>query len=307
MVRAVTCRRGLTVAAAVVISAAGLSAQVFRGGADVVVLNVTATDAENRFITGLDRGNFQILEDGVLQDITEFAREQQPIALSLLLDTSTSMDKKLPIAQEAAVGFAKRLGPKDVAQVITFDTRPDVVQDFTGDKAALEKAIRRTQTGGSTALYNALYVALSALKQVRAESAEALRRQAIVVLSDGEDTSSVIDYDQVLDAAKRSEVSVYSIALRSKQDVPQHGFNEADFVFRTLSMETGGRVFHVDDMSQLQGIYQQIADELASQYYIGYTSKNLKRDGAWRKIMVRIDRPNVVARAKTGYFASKAR
>ena len=141
---------------------------------------------------------------------------------------------------------------------------------------------------------------------MRAESAEALRRQAIVVLSDGEDTSSVIDYD----SARRRQavgVSVYSIALRSKQDAPQHGFNEADFVFRTLSMETGGRAYHVDDMSQLPSIYQQIADELASQYYIGYTSKNAARDGAWRKNMVRLDRPNVIARTKTGYFASKPR
>jgi Ca-activated chloride channel family protein len=306
MVRTVKHRR-FAIAAAAVLMAAGLSAQVFRGNADVVVLNVTVTDAENRFITGLDRGDFQIIEDGVLQDITAFAREQQPIALSILLDTSTSMDRKLPIAQEAAIGFAKRIGPKDVAQIITFDTRPDVIQDFTSDRAALEKAIKRTQTGGSTALYNALYIAFSALRQVRAENAEQLRRQAIVVLSDGEDTSSVIDYDQVLEAAKRSEVSVYSIALRSKQDVPLHGFNEADFVFRTLSQETGGRVYHVDEIGQLPAIYQQIADELASQYYIGYTSKNVKRDGAWRKVMVRLTRPNVVARTKAGYFASKPR
>jgi Ca-activated chloride channel homolog len=301
-------RRAVSLAlVGVLIAAAVLSAQVFRGGTDVVVLNVTVVDAENRFITGLERTDFQVIEDGVLQDISAFAREQQPIALSILIDTSTSMDKKLPIAQEAAVGFARRIGPKDVAQIITFDTRPDVVQDFTNDRAALEKAIRRTQTGGSTALYNALYVAFSALRQVRADNAEELRRQAIIVLSDGEDTSSVIDYDAVLDAAKRSEVSVYSIALRSKSDMPLHGFNEADFVFRTLSQETGGRVYHVDDATQLQGVYQQIADELASQYYIGYTSKNLKRDGAWRKVMVRLNRPNVVARTKTGYFASKAR
>ena len=295
------------IAAGVVLLTAGLSAQVFRGGADVVVLSITVSDAENHFITGLERGDFEIFEDGVLQNITDFAREQQPIALSILLDTSTSMDKKLPIAQEAAIGFVKRLGPKDVAQIIAFDTRPDILQDFTNDKPTLDKAIRRTQTGGSTALYNALYIAMSSLKQVHADNSEDLRRQAIIVLSDGEDTSSVIDYDQVLEAAKRSEVTVYSIALRSKQDAPLHGFNEADFVFRTLSMETGGRVFHVDDVSQLQGIYQQIADELASQYYVGYTSKNNKQDGAWRKIAVRLNRPNVVARTKTGYFASKPR
>ena len=110
--------RRLPAWAAVLLLSAGLSAQVFRGNADVVVLNVTVTDALSHFVAGLDRGDFQILEDGALQDITMFAREQQPIALSILLDTSTSMDKKLPIAQEAAIGFAKRLGPKDVAQII---------------------------------------------------------------------------------------------------------------------------------------------------------------------------------------------
>jgi len=300
-------RTTAAIAAACALAAIGVSAQVFRGNTDVVVLNVTVTDAESRYITGLDKSDFNVFEDGVLQDITSFAREQQPIALSLLIDTSTSMDRKLPIAQEAAIGFAKRLGPKDVAQVITFDTRPDVIQDFTNDRVLLEKSIKRAFVGGSTALYNALYVAFSALKQVHAENAEQLRRQAIVVLSDGEDTSSVIDYDSVLDAAKRSEVAVYAIALREKTVSPPRGFNEGDFVLRTLSQETGGRVYHVDDMSQLQAVYQQIADELASQYYIAYSSKNVKRDGTWRKLTVRLDRPNVSARTKSGYFASKAR
>src|SRR4051812_40753606 len=110
-------RRLLSAAAAVMLLAtAGLAAQVvFRGGADVVVLNVTVSDAEGRFITGIEKPDFQVLEDGVPQDITTFARERQPIALSLLIDTSTSMDRKLPIAQEAAIGFAKRLGQNDVA------------------------------------------------------------------------------------------------------------------------------------------------------------------------------------------------
>jgi Ca-activated chloride channel family protein len=289
-----------------VLAAAPLAAQVFRGNADVVVLNVTVTDAEARFISGLDRADFRVFEDGVPQEITTFASDRQPIALSILLDTSTSMDRKLPIAQEAAGGFVKRIGPKDAAQVITFDTRPDVVQDFTNDRALLDKAIHRTQVGGSTALYNALYVALSNLKQINGDSPDRFRRQAIVVLTDGEDTSSVIDYDSVLDAAKRSEVSVYAIALRSKDDAPVRGFNEADYVLRALSQETGGRLFHVEDVAQLPAIYQQVADELASQYFLGYISKNVKRDGNWRRVMVRVQRPNVVTRTKSGYYAPKS-
>jgi Ca-activated chloride channel family protein len=288
------------------LSATTLAAQVFRGEADVVVLNVTVTDGENHFVGGLDRNDFQVFEDGVRQEISNFAREPQPIALSILIDTSTSMDRKLPIAQEAAVGFAKRLTAQDVAQVISFDSRAEILQTFTNDRAALEKAIRRTQVGGSTALYNAVYMALSELKRVHAGSPDQIRRQAIVVLTDGEDTSSLIDYDSVMESARRSEAAVYAIGLRAKQDVPLHGFNEADFVLRTLSQETGGRVYHVDDVSQLPAIYQQIADEIANQYTMGYTSKNMKRDGVWRRVSVRVNRPSTAARAKSGYFAPSA-
>jgi len=296
----------LRLIALLLVFGASVSAQVFRGNADVVVLNVTVSDAEARFISGLDRGDFHVLEDGLPQEILSFAGERQPIALSLLLDTSTSMDRRLAIAQEAAVGFAKRLGPKDVAQFITFDTRPNLIQDFTNDRAVLERAIRRTQVGGSTALYNALYIAFHNLKEINGDSPNQFRRQAIIVLTDGLDTSSVIDYDSVLDSAKRSEVGVYAISLRVKDDVPQHGFDEADYVLRALSQETGGRVFHVDDPAQLPAIYQQVADELASQYFLSYVSKNGKRDGQWRRIQVRIDRPNVTARTKSGYYAPKS-
>lgn len=277
--------------------------QVFRGNADVVVLNVTVTNGEGRFVSNLNQTDFQVFEDGVVQEISNFTRDPQPIALSILLDTSTSMERKLPVAQEAAAGFARRLGSKDVAQIVAFDSREEILQDFTSDRAALERAIRRTQVGGSTALYTALYTGLTDLKRIRAESPEELRRQALVVLSDGEDTSSLVDFDMVQELAKRAGVTVYAIGLRSKQDTPSHGYNEADYVLRSLSQETGGRVYHVEDTAQLPAIYQQIADELANQYTIGYTSKNQKRDGAYRRISIRVGRGGASARTKTGYFA----
>lgn len=278
-------------------------AQVYRGGADIVLLNVTVTDGEGHFLSGLDREDFQVFEDGALQQISNFTRDQQPVALSIVLDTSTSMERRLSVAQRAAVGFVQRLGPKDVAQIMSFNSRAETLQDFTADRAALETAILRTHAGGSTALYNAVYTALSDLKRVGSRSPEDLRRQAIVVLSDGEDTSSLIDYEQVQESAKRSEVSVYTIALRSKEDAPQKGFNEADFVLRTLAQDTGGAMFQIHDVTELSGIYQQIADELANQYTMGYSSTNPKRDGAWRRIVIRVKRPAVSARTKSGYFA----
>lgn len=292
----------LAAVAAVVGASLPLSAQIFRGGIDVVSLNITVTEGD-KLVAGLDQAVFGVYEDGVQQEISFFSRAAQPIALSLLVDTSTSMELKLGVAQEAAIGFARRLTGSDTAQIIDFDSRVDILQPFTNDPLLLESAIRKTQVGGSTSLYNALYVALSELKRVRAASKDQIRRQAIVILSDGEDTSSLINYEDVLESAKRADVAVYAIGLRSKADRPTRGFNEAEFVLRTLSQETGGRVFFVEDIASLPAIYQRIADELATQYTIGYTSKNLKRDGAWRAIVVKIDRPNTVARTKRGYFA----
>jgi Ca-activated chloride channel family protein len=294
---------GRLVAGALCVSAAlPLSAQIFKGGIDVVSLQVTVTEGET-LVSGLDQSAFGVYEDGVQQDISFFSRAAQPIALSLLIDTSTSMETKLPVAQQGAIGFARRLTGSDTAQIIDFDSRVEILQKFTNDPVLLESAISRTQVGGSTSLYNALYVALSELKRVRTTKAEELRRQAIVILSDGEDTSSLIAYEDVLDSAKRADVAVYAIGLRSKNDRPTRGFNEAEFVLRTLSTETGGRLFFVENIGELPAVYQRIADELANQYTIAYTPKNLKRDGAWRAIVVKVDRPNTQARTKRGYFA----
>lgn len=278
-------------------------AQQFRGGVEVVSLAVTVTDKDGRYISGLDQPDFQIFEDGVLQDIVYFSREHQPVALTLLMDTSTSMEHKLATAQEAAVGFARQLKPTDVAAVVEFDSRPEILQTFTSDIGLLEKAIRRTAAGGSTSLYNAIYVGLRELQRVKAGAGEQVRRQAVVLLSDGEDTTSVVTYEDVLELAKRSETAVYSIGLRSRDDVHSKGFREAEFVLRSLAQQTGGREFFVEDTNELKAIYLRIADELANQYSIGYMSKNTKRDGAYRRIVVRAGRPNVITRTKQGYYA----
>lgn len=296
--------RGVVVGVALAVAAAGVvtAQQVIRSGVDLVSLSVTVTNGES-FVAGLARDKFSVFEDGAQQDISFFSAERQPIALSILIDSSSSMDQKMDVAQEAAIGFVSRLGPNDVAQIIDFDSQQRVLQTFTSDHALLETAIRATQAGGSTKLYNALYVALVELKKVKAQSVDEVRRQAIVVLSDGEDTASAVDYDYVLDAAKRSEVIIYCIGLKSRTDSPTRGFKEADFVLRTLSQETGGRVFFVELLPQLASVYQTIADELVSQYTIGYSSKNPKRDGAWRTVRVIVNTPDAVARTKPGYYA----
>ena len=278
----------------------------FRAGIDIVSLNVTVTDGVNHYVTDLEEPDFQIFEDGVRQEISFFSRRQQPVALSLLLDSSASMDDKLATLQTAAGNFVRRLRPNDIAQVIDFDSRVDVRQTFTGNQTDLLTAIDRTAVGGSTSLHNAVYIALKELRKVRAVTEQDIRRQALVVFSDGEDTSSLVSFDEVLDLAKRSETSIYAIALRGP-DVQQKGFKEAEFVMKTLALETGGRSFFPARIDDLSGVYSQIADELASQYTVGYVSKNPRRDGAWRRIDARVTRQNATARTKRGYYAPTGR
>jgi Ca-activated chloride channel family protein len=176
-----------------------------------------------------------------------------------------------------------------------------ILQAFTNDAAILEKAIRQTTPNGSTSLYNAIYISLQELKKVKAVATSDIRRQAIVVLSDGDDTSSLIEFDDVLDRAKRSETAIYAVGLRAGE-IGRREFKEAEFVLKQLSTETGGRAYFVNDARELPKIYQSIWDELSSQYSIAYSSANPKRDGAWRRIQVRIARPGTTARTKAGYY-----
>lgn len=296
-------RSVLAGAAALVAGGVLLSGQTFRTGIDLVSLNVTVTGPANKYVTDLERGDFEIYEDGVRQDVTYFTKGQLPIALALLMDTSASMEEKLPIAQEAAAGFARRLREKDTAEVIDFDSRVDILQTFTNVGADLERAIRQTTAGGSTSLYNAIYISLKELKKHQVRSTEEITRQAIVVLSDGEDTSSLVTFEEVLDLAKRSETAIYSVGLRAREIGASRGFKEADFVLRQLAQETGGKAFFPTEVRELPSIYTQIADELASQYTLGYTSKNGRRDGQWRRVVVRVLRKDATARTKQGYFA----
>ena len=309
-------RRDLTLLLAVVVLVAAsaeppeiqtLSAQSqvpsFRTGVDIVSVTVTVTDASGRYVTNLEQDDFAVYEDRILQELNFFTRSQLPIALALLIDTSASMERRMQTAQEAAIGFAYRLRPQDLASVIDFDSRVNILEDFTNDGARLERAIRRTAAGGSTSLHNAVYISLKELSKVRARTPDEIRRQSIVVLSDGEDTSSLVAFDEVLELAKRSETATYAIGLRTQENSRGRGFQEAGYVLRQLSRETGGRAFFPDSISELTSIYSQIADELSSQYTIGYASKNPVHDGEWRQIIVQTNRPGTTARTKLGYYA----
>ena len=276
--------------------------QVFRAGVEVVSLNVTVTDAQGRYVTDLNQEEFSVFEDGAKQELTYFNRTNLPIALSLLIDSSASMEQRMENAQEAAIGFAKRIRPQDLAQVVDFDSRVEIKLGFTNQPEALETAIRSTSAGGSTALHNAVYISLKELAKVKAKNPDEIRRQAIVVLSDGEDTSSLVSFEEVLELAKRSETAIYTIGLQPRETSALRGFREAEFVLRQLAQETGGRAFFAKQIEELKDVYGQIAEELSSQYSMGYASKNPRRDGAFRRIVVQVSRPNGTARTKRGYY-----
>ena len=285
---------------------------VFKSGVDLVGLNVTVTDKRQRYIPGLDKEQFQILEDGVPQDVTFFAAATVPLDLAILLDTSASMGSKIEVVRQAATGFVHHIHPGDRASIVSFNNTVRVLETFTDDLGALDRAIRQTSAYGTTSLHNAIYIALKEFTKHVKDVGE-VRRHAIVVLSDGQDTASLISSDDVLDLAKRSGVGIYTIALKSQYEAlllqsaaRSRAHAEADYDMKTLARETGARSFFPLEIAELQGVYGQIADELSHQYSLGYASKNLRHDGAFRRVVVRLlSRPDAYLRTRTGYFSQR--
>jgi VWFA-related protein len=279
-------------------------APVFGTGIEVINLSLSVTDGRNNFVTDLAQRDFAVFEDGIRQELTLFTHEDLPISMVLLVDTSASMEEKLKTAQDAAVRFTRTLRPQDLAQVVQFNERATPLQTFTNDLQALEKAIRMTEASGPTALHNALYVALKDLG--RDKRAAELRRRAIVILSDGEDTASLVTDDQVLELAKKSEINIYAISLRPQRttDRQRQAFSQAEYLLNALTRETGGRAYFPASIGELDSVYDRIAEELRTLYSVGYVSSNLRRDGKWRRIVVRVpDRESLQIRHKLGYYA----
>jgi VWFA-related protein len=279
---------------------------VFEVGIEVINLNVSITDARGQYVTGLGKDDFAVFEDGVKQEVSIFAHENLPISLVLMVDTSASMDDKLSAARTAGKRFVRTLRPQDMAQVMQFNDRATVLQDFTSDHATLEAAFDRTEASGPTALHNALYVALKDLARQKSAGGE-LRRRAIVLLSDGEDTASLVSDEQVLELARKTEINIYAISLRAKTapDRNRLKFSQAAHLLTALTQDTGGQVHFPNSLSELEAVYDRIAEELRTQYSLGYVSSNKRSDGKWRRIVVRIPaREDLKVRHKLGYYGT---
>jgi Ca-activated chloride channel family protein len=284
----------------------------FRSEVDLVSLNVTLTNQHDQLVGGLTASDFAVFEDGVQQDLTFFSSVRLPMDIAVLLDTSSSMSGILSIAQDAAIGFVQTARPADRVSVTEFNDRANIVHGLGGDVDAATLAIRATWARGSTALYNGLYLAMTEMMRSRRGQKD-IRKQAVVVLSDGQDTSSLVRYEDVMDLAKESGVVLYTIVLltpfeaRRLNDVKNREFSQPLFVMRSFAEATGGLSFVTTNVHDLQGIYSRIASELAEQYTLGYVSKNAKRDGQFRRVVVRVvDRPGVRPRTRTGYQAPKS-
>jgi Ca-activated chloride channel family protein len=284
----------------------------FRTGVDLVALNVVVTDSQNQFVVGLAQADFAVFEDGVQQDVSFFGSSDVPLDIAILLDTSASMTDKIATAQKAAIGLVSTLRGSDRVSVVDIKDATRILFQMSSDADGARAAILATNAGGGTALYNGTYLALKEMTKLRRGNGE-IRRQAIVVLSDGADTASLMSYDDVLELAKQSGIAIYTIALRSKSELARglHNsrryFSESDFAMKSLAQETGARAFFPTEVSELVGIYSSIAEELASQYALGYTSKNPKVDGTYRRVIVRINQnPGVRTRTRSGYLSARS-
>jgi VWFA-related protein len=275
---------------------------------NLVNLFATVRDKHKAIVTGLKQDDFQVFEDGQPQEITYFSTESNlPITLGILMDTSGSEYYMLSGEKEAGSRFLARVLRKgDLAMIMTFDTDVDLLADFTDDRGMLDRAINRAQINapsggmiaqgplpssgsGGTNFYDAVY--LAAHDKLSSEAG----RKAIVVLTDAEDTGSKLNLQDAIEAAQRTDTVVHILLVAA--DGGDQG------VAKRLTDETGGRMIVVRSEKNLEAAFDQISEELRSQYTIGYTPTNKKRDGSYRKIKVEMKDKEYSALTRRGYYA----
>jgi Ca-activated chloride channel family protein len=283
----------------------------FRSRTDLVALQVTVVDQDGRPVPNLHMEDFAVFEEGARQDVTLFATSSAPLDVMLLLDASGSMRVRMDAARAAAIDLVRTLRPGDRGALVLFSDAVRIAQPLTENHAQLETAIYGARPAGGTALHEALYIALRELARVRRPEGE-IRRQALVVLSDGEDTTSRnVTQQDVLDVARRSAVTIFTIVPASEvaldpSERAARGGPGAEFNMRDLARETGGRAFTPAHAEDLSSAYRQIADELSQQYWLAYIAPNAA--GGFRRVSVQVVmQPQLRIRTRSGYFAAGAR
>jgi Ca-activated chloride channel homolog len=271
---------------------------LFKVGVETVFVKVSVTDPLNRYVTGLEKDHFKVYEDNIEQEITNFSQESAPVSVGLIFDVSHSMQENNNIkkAKNAMVRFLKTGNPDDEYFLVTFNENAKLVQTFTGQAGELQSEIAFQKPGGSTAIYDAVYMALDQIKKGKNE------KKALILITDGEDNSSRYSPAEVREFAKESDVQIYGIGEEGNLG---YGRNE---IQRIVSM-TGGRVFYPNNFNELDYYIDMIHAELRNQYLLAYMPINKTHDGKWRHIRVKLDAPpglpKLIIHAKEGYYAPK--
>ena len=266
---------------------------------EVDAVNILATihyKDTRKFVTDLTKEDFEIYEDGVRQEITNFAQQiNLPLTIALCMDTSSSVRLKLAFEKETAIDFLYAvMRPIDKALLVEFDTGVTLVHDFTSNPNNLVREIKLLKAGGGTSLYDAVYL-VAEQKMLQEEG-----RKTVVILSDGADLTSKHTFEEMLRMAYQAEITVYAISTtRFGADIDHEGDN----ALRQLTESTGGRAFFPYSAEQLTSAFQEVDQELPSQYNLTYVPRTKKRDGSFRKIKVKVARDGVRLRHRQGYFA----
>jgi Ca-activated chloride channel family protein len=280
-----------------------LPAADFRINLPVVLINVSVTDPLNRFVTGLEREHFRLLEEKVEQKVTSFSSEDAPLSIGLVFDCSGSMGSKLSKAREAAAQFFKTANPEDEFFLIQFNDRPELITGFTTSTEEIQNRLTFTQAKGRTALLDGVYMAMNQMKKARNP------RKAVLILSDGGDNSSRYTESEIKNAVRESDVQVYAIGIyepiagrgRTAEELSGPG------LLSELAEQTGGRQFPVDNIAELPDIAAKIGIELRNQYVLGYTPSNQDKNGKYRRVQVKLVQPKglppLKASFRAGYYA----
>jgi len=274
---------------------------------ELVNVQFSVTDRHGRFVPGLTAKDFLVEEDGRRQEIRNFARENElPLTLAMLIDTSPSVRPVFDEEKLTADSFLESiLLSKDLALVMGFDRSVTLVQDYTDSPRLLKRAIDELEIGGGTSVYDAVYLAC------KEKLGHEAGRKAIILISDGEDTTSKMRFNDALIAAHQSDAVIYGISNSVRTPFPygrrgRGGFGGGDIgTLRKFSEETGGATFVVSNQNSFGKIFDQIAQELRSQYSLGYSSTNTTRDGKFRQIRIVPRDSSYSVRARKGYYAAK--
>lgn len=264
-----------------------------------VPLLFTVTDRRNRFITDLGREDFQVFDDGWQQEIREFDRESDlPLRIGVILDTSNSIRARFKFEQEAAIEFLQGVLAEehDRAFLVSFDTRAELIVDYTNEIEELADGVRRLRAGGGTALYDAIYYACR--DKLPEDQPKEQFRRALVVIGDGEDNRSTVTREDALEMAHKAETVVYTISTNRSGKA-----ESGDKTLRRFAKETGGVAFHPFQARDLQQSFANIANELRHQYFILYSPSQFVNDGSFHTVEIRTKMRNANVRVRSGYYA----